>query len=155
MTKTVLMSVKVERRKVAVTIFRSLEIEHTQVRHLSVNVADATARTGAFISWLVATYQPHLVAIYKLPSDDADTQRFCVGSEIVSVLRYAGIPIWDIGRDELYQYFASPPLVSSRQLREVARRLWPNITGASSAALLEAAALGLFVQIKRLYGLDN
>lgn len=156
MNKANLLAIKVERRKVAAVFFRGLEVEHTEVRHLPANTQEAVVRATAFISWVIASSEPSMMAMVRLVApEDPYTQREIISAEIVQVLRQAGVPIWDVEKAELLKYYGSPLLVSSRQLREVGRRIWPTITGINSSALLEAAAVGLFVQVKRQYGADG
>jgi hypothetical protein len=148
-----ILSIKIERRRIAIAVFTGLEIDDMQVRYLPPERSVAETRAASFIRWMISAYEPSIAAM--IFPNEIDKRRRPIALAIAEALRQEAIPIWEVQKEDLFKHFGNPPLASSRQLREIARRIWPAIGGANSAPLLEAAALGLFIQLSRQYAASD
>jgi hypothetical protein len=146
-----LLAIKVERRSVAAVIFAGQHLDYTQVRNLSSAASQAVGSTFGFLSWLLTNFDIESAAIEKL-SGDIEIRRSELSRSIVAILRGNGVPIWEVDKTQLFEAYGYPKLKSRVELRHVVRSIWPILsTGKGQNQILDAAALGLWVQSERLF----
>jgi hypothetical protein len=142
---------KAERRSVAVAIFNGDVLDYTQVRQLSSAQDRAQASTIGFVKWILGTFGIESAAI-ETARLGQDIRRAVLTNTVVDVLRAEAIPLWQVSKGELLAAYGQRPLKSRRQLREVVTGLWPLLrSGSARAQVVDAVALGLFVQTERLF----
>jgi hypothetical protein len=145
-----LVALKVDRRSVAAAVFSGRHLDYVQERQLATHPAKAEASTLGFVNWIVATFEIESVALEKVHAG-TEIRRGQLAGAIRDTLRQSGISIWEFSKQDLFAAFGVPPLKSRRELREVTLAVWPILDGGSEKmGILDAAALGLFVQTERL-----
>ncbi len=148
---TSLIAIRVERRTIAAAIFQGDHLEYTDARQLSSARDKALASTVGFINWMLARFPVESAAIESIPNG-REFQRRVLYSTICQTLRDRFLPIWEIPKTALLESCGHPALKCRRQLREVAVSIWPILDGTRAEHPIEdAAALGLHVQIERLF----
>jgi hypothetical protein len=146
-----LMAVRIERRTVAAAIFQGDHLEYADARQLSSARDKAVASAVGFVNWMLARFPVESVALESIPND-GEFQRRVLHDAICSALRERATPIWEIPKAVLLEGYGDPPLKSRQQLREIATSVWPVIAGTRAKVFIQdAAALGLHVQIERLF----
>jgi hypothetical protein len=146
-----LASFKIERRRVSVAIFQDDRLDYTAIRQLPSLYAKALESATRYVYWVTRSFSIESAALEKNQSDP-NTWRSKFTVEIIKQLRDAGVPVFEISKDELLASFAHPPLRYRTQLREVISSMWPILaTKDNSASLLDAAALGLYVQVEKIF----
>jgi len=139
---------KIERRSIAVAVCQGERLDHTQTRQLS-SVREKAERSAAgFVNWILSHLQIESAAVEFIESS-SDIQRAVLSRVVVQTLRESGIPLWEIPKQELFAGYCHPRLRSRRELRGVISSIWPALEGGEG--VLDAAALGLYVQTERLF----
>lgn len=146
-----LASFKIERRRVSVAVFVDERLDYTASRHLPSLYAKALDSASRYVDWIMRTFRIEGAALEKSQSDpNAWKSKFT--KEIIRQLRDTGVPVFEVRKDELLASFAHPPLRYRTQLREVVSSMWPILaTKDKNASLLDAAALGLYVQVEKMF----
>lgn len=146
-----LASFKIERRRVSVAIFVDERLDYTASRELPSLYTKALDSACRYVDWVRLSFRIEGAALEESQSDPkAWKSRFT--REIIRQLRDSGVPIFEVRKDELLASFAHPPLRYRTQLREVVSSMWPILaTKEKNASLLDAAALGLFVQVEKIF----
>jgi hypothetical protein len=146
-----LASFKIERRRVSVAVFVDERLDYTASRHLPSIYAKALDSATRYVDWIIRTFRIESAALEKNQSDPK-TWKSKFTKEIIGQLRDTGIPIFEVRKEVLLGSFANPPLRYRTELRKVVSSMWPILaTKDNSAALLDAAALGLYVQVEKLF----
>lgn len=146
-----LASFKIERRRVSVAVFVDERLDYTASRHLPSVYAKALDSASRYVDWVRRTFRIESAALEKSQSDPK-TWKSKFTREIIRQLRDAGVPIFEVRKDALLASFAHPPLRYRTELREVVSSIWPILaTKDNNASLLDAAALGLYVQVEKIF----
>lgn len=146
-----LASFKIERRRVSVAVFEDERLDYTASRHLPSVYAKALDSASRYVDWVTRAFHVEGAALEKSQSD-SKTWKNKITKEIIRQLRDAGVPIFEVRKDALLGSFAHPPLRHRTQLREVVSSMWPILaTKDNNASLLDAAALGLYVQVEKIF----
>lgn len=142
---------KIERRRISVAVFVDERLDYAGSHHLPSLHAKALGSASRYVDWIIRSFRIEGVALEKSRPDPKTWKRkFTV--EIISQLRAGGIPIFEIDKNLLLASFAHPPLRYRTQLRKVVSSIWPILrTRNQDIACLDAAALGLYVQIERMF----
>ena len=142
---------KVERRSIAVAVFVGRHLDYTQVRQLSSVAAKGEASAAGFVTWILSTFRLHSAALEKV-AIGGTSRRAGVNEAVLETLRAAGVPVWEVPKDDLLAAYGAPALKTREDLRRCASGIWPILTNTQTCAgLLDAAALGLLVQTERLF----
>jgi len=146
-----LVSLRVERRAVAVAIFHGDHLEYTDVRQLSSSKDKASASALGFVCWILNRFPVDSAAVEIAP-DQHEIQRRALHDAFCKALREQMLPIWEVPRSALLSGTGHPPLRSRAELRNIATTIWPILAGTHGKVFIqEAAILGLHVQIERLF----
>jgi hypothetical protein len=146
-----LVSVRIERRAVAVAIFSGYHLSYTQVRQLSSAKDKALASAVGFINWIAAQFRLDSAALELIPAGD-EMQRQVLNHAVVNELRDHALPVWELAKHDLFESYGHPSLQSRKELRELVTNIWPVLTGSNGKSFIQdAAALGLHVQIERSF----
>jgi hypothetical protein len=142
---------KCERRSVAVAVFSGDQLDYTQVRQLSSSPDRATASVAGFVNFVVANLDIESAGI-ESSTVGTGVRRSHLTDGVVATLRQNSVPIWQVNKRELFDSFAYPALKNRKELRAVVRSIWPALgAGNGKNQILDAAAVGMFVQIERRF----
>ena len=146
-----LISIRVERRAVAVAIFHGEHLEYTDSRQLSSAHDRALDSALGFIEWILDRFPVESATLEVIPNGD-EFHRQVLQSAIHTTLRERGLPIWEIPKTDLLTGYGHPPVRSRRELREIATAIWPILAGTHAKVFIQdAAILGLHVQTERIF----
>ncbi len=151
MNPSLLAAIRVDRRAVAIALFNGAQLDYTQTRQLPGGIGKAETSLTAFLNWVLATFAVEGAAIETV-SGAENIQRARLARVAIEAIRNASVPIWEIPKDELLSSFGHPGLQSRKGLREIISRIWPILnTRGNTHWILDAVALGLYVQVERLF----
>jgi hypothetical protein len=146
-----LLSIKVERRSIAIAKFVGTRLDYHEVRHLSSIAEKAQSSAISFLTWVLDNFEFDSVAAEQMSHGD-EIRRSVLNQAVLAFLRDNGLPVWEVGRPDLLLAFAHPPLRSRQELREICRdMLWGMFTRTPDSHEIDAAAVGLYVQIERQF----
>jgi hypothetical protein len=151
MNESTLAAIKVERRSLAVAVFVGERLDYVEVRQLASGHEQAEASAVGFVNWIVSAFDIGSAALeqFRTPSM---IRRAVIGRIVLEALRRSGVPLWQINKHALFDAFGIPAPKTRRELREVTMSIWPILKSRSAeAAILDAVALGLYVQTDRQF----
>jgi len=143
-----LLALKIERRTVAAAGFCGTRLEFTDSRELSSVASKAIASASGFLDWVCQVFESDSVALE--PDVTGEVRRAALHKAIVAIIRERGFSIRETPKAELIEAFAVPVPRTRRELREIIGSIWP-ILDPDRFGILDAAALGLYVQTERLF----
>jgi hypothetical protein len=144
-------SIRIERRTVAATVFRGGHLDYSDARQLSSMRDKAVTSAVGFIEWLLDHLPVHFATLESI-SNGTEIQRRALHDAICRVLRERALSIYEVPREELLEACGHPPLKSRAQLRQVSTAIWPILAGTHAKLFIQdAAILGLHVQMERLF----
>jgi hypothetical protein len=142
---------KCERRSIAVAAYVGDRLDYTQVRQLSSTEDRASASVVGFVNFVVTNLEIESAAV-ELSTAGAEVRRSQLTDTIIQTVRENSLPIWNVSKRELLEAFGHPALKSRKELRAVVRSIWPALgAGNGKNQILDAAAVGMFVQIERQF----
>lgn len=148
-----LVAVKVERRIVAIAIFRDHTLRYAEPRNLSSDHTVATASALDFIARNLQRFDIQSAVLEDAhAADEARSAELL--SEIEREILKQGVPARRFSKQVLFEAYSVEPLSSRKELRAVVGAFWPQLgTGDFPGAVLDAAALGLYADTEdRLNG---
>ena len=146
-----LISIRIERRAVAVAVLHGEHLEYTDARQLSSDRAKAIGSAIGFITWLLDRFPVESAALEAIP-EAKEFHRRALHDGICETLRDRLLPIWEVPRTVLTESCGHPALKSRSELRQIATTIWPILTGKNAKVFIQdAAILGLHVQTERLF----
>jgi len=143
-----LLALKIERRTVSAAGFCGTRLEFTDSRELSSVASKAIASSSGFLDWVCQVFDSDSVALE--PEITGEIRRAALHKAIVAIIRERGFSIRETPKAELIASFAVPAPRTRRELREIVCSIWP-ILDPDRFGILDAAALGLYVQTERLF----
>lgn len=143
-----LLALKVERRTVAAACFYGTRLEFTESRELSSDPAKAVSSAIGFLNWICQVFDSDSAALET--EQDSEIRRAALHHAIVASLRQQSFSIRETPKFEILRTFGVPAPRTRREMREVIGSIWP-ILDSGRPAVLDAAALGLYVQTERLF----
>ncbi len=146
-----LISVRIERRTIAIAIFQGEHLEYADARQLSSDREKAVRSATGFIGWIFNRFVVESAALEAILNGH-EIQRRALHDAICSTLREQGLPIWEIPKAILLEACGHPPLKSRTQVRAIATTIWPILSGTNAKLFIQdAAVLGLHIQTERLF----
>ena len=146
-----LISIRVERRAVAATIFRGEHLEYADARQLSSARDKALSSAVGFINWMLSRFSVESAALESILNGH-EIQRRAIHDSICTELRERMLPIWEVPKFALLEGCGYPALKSRLQLREIATSIWPIVGGTHAKVFIQdSAMLGIHVQTERLF----
>lgn len=145
-----LAAIKVERRSIGVAVFIGNHLDYTEVRHLSSTYDKAEVSAVSFVNWVIGNFGVQAAALEDQGSSQS-SRRLKLTQAIVKMLRAnSRTAISEVGKQEVLRAFALPAVKTRRQVREIVSTIWPVLPSQrDQAPILDATALGLYVQTKR------
>jgi hypothetical protein len=149
MNETRLAAFKIERRSVSAAVFAGEQLDYTHLRQLASDPRKAESSAVGFAQWIVDALRVEGVAVEQVDSK-VTSRRQSLTEAVVSSLRADGVVVWQVLKTELLFSYGVPALKTRTELRAVVDSFWPVVpTTAVHGSALDAAALGLYVQIQR------
>jgi|ERR1700680_2096608 len=150
-----LLSIRIDRRAVAVALFTGDHLDYTQPRQLSSSPQKAVASTVTFISRNVERCEIESAALESIPNGD-QRQRLLLQQAAVRVLTEQSVSIVEVSKGDLFDASGYPPLHARKEIRQIASQIWPALDGEPGSPWThDAAMLGLYVQTERLLDVIN
>lgn len=150
-TNSNLAAFKIERRRVSAAVFVDERLDFSDSRQLPSVYAKALESAARYVDWITRTFQIESAAIETLRSDPG-TWKSKLTVEIIGQLRAIGIPVFEAEKAALLASFAHPPLRYRTELRRIVESIWPILsTKDKTIGCIDAAALGLHVQVEKLF----
>jgi len=148
---TRLAAFRVERRSITVVVFDRDHLDYSQTRQLSSRLDKAEDAAVGFAAWITDAFDIGRAALERIVSSEA-RRRIELSAAITTLLRQRGIPIWEVSKRDLLESYSIPPPRTRTELRQIIASLWPILSEdrAKAAAVMDAAALGLYVEFERI-----
>jgi hypothetical protein len=153
MTDHKLAALAVERRTVAVAFFRKSQIEDLIIWHLPADLSRALNSLTTFLNQVLERNSIEHFA-FASPTDEASDRQKQLIAVCIERARAAGIPFVEVRDQDLFAAYSHPALERREQVRQVGRVIWPSLDSKTVVrSAIDAALLGLYTQIERLFGL--
>jgi len=142
-------AVRTSRRLIGLAAFAGRQLHHADILQLSSSETTAQSSALGFVRRTISRFAVDAVAIETPPN--RDTRATALVRLVVYTLHREGVPVWKVELTDMLGAFGIPPLASRAQLRFVGASFWPILDGTGRRALvLDAALLGLYIQVERL-----
>ena len=140
--------IRVEKRVVAVVLLVDGRVDRVATRDLSSNPVLALKAIDLFIRQSTPWFGEATIALEVMPRREVKRNEYY--GVIVAALRDAGLSLWEVERAELIRTFGDLKEAALTQVRRVSATIWPTLAGGRrSPSLLDAAALALFVHVRK------
>lgn len=150
-----LISIRIERRAVAVAVSAGSQLEYARVRQLSSSGDKAIASAATFLERVLETLPAESAALEIVPGSEG-TQRSQLQRVLLETLTDKNMAISYVNKKDVFQAFGFPPLRSRKELREIVCGMWPILGDVEGSPLVhDAVALGLYVQTERLFNIND
>jgi hypothetical protein len=147
-----LLAIKVERRSVAFAFFVGTQLDYTQLHHLPSARNKAEASISGFVNSMIGRLKVKSAALEQLASKTAN-QRSIVSGLVEAALTSHDLPIAKVEKNTLLASYGNPTPKSRDEVRKTVCTIWPVL--GPDVGILDAVALGLYVQTERLFGTDQ
>jgi hypothetical protein len=145
-----LAAVRLTRRLVSIAIFRGLHLEYVRARNLYGDANDAAATVAGFLGWAIAQFDVEAIAFEDV-AGESRARVPLLAKTVIDRAASAGLPCLAVHRREVFDSFGHPPLHTRSEVQSAAIQIWPALAMKGNKPLnLEAAALGLYVQVDKL-----
>ena len=139
---------KIDRRSIAAVLLADTRIDYLQVRTLLADERKGRSSALGFVRWFARSFDVQAAALEKLPAAST-IRRATLTDAITETLRSTGVSVALVEKAELLAAFGHPPLTTRKALREVLLGIWPGVEAERNEHVIDAAALGLYVQVER------
>jgi hypothetical protein len=147
-----LLAIKVERRSVAIAFFIGTQLDYAQTHHLPSAWNKAGASVSGFVSSMVGHLKVRSAALEQLVLAHGN-QRLIVNGIVETVLTGYGLPLATAEKTSLCASYGHPAPNSREEVRRTVHAIWPVL--GPNVGILDAAALGLYIQTERLFLREN
>jgi hypothetical protein len=143
----VLLSLKIERRVIGAALLRGRQLEETEKRELNSDPDKAGWSLDHFLRATVDRLRPELIAL-EAPPAGITTRRSTLTDQARTLFRELGVPFYELTKQEVFQAYSIKPCRSRAELREIGWRLFPVVRHNNTKSPLDAALLGLLIQVR-------
>jgi len=144
-------AIRIDRRAAAAAVFIGSQLDYTQAVQLPPILDKAESSVTGFLNWIITSFGIESAAIESIDQDD-QIRRLQLTKTAVSVLRGASVAVWEVSRAELLSSFGDPAPRTRKEVRQSVAQIWPMLnTRGTSHWVLDAVAIGLYVQTERLF----
>jgi len=148
-----LMAVRIERRVIGIAVFAGTHLEGFRVRHLASDKLASESATAAFIRSAFYENDCRTIAIESVAGEIRRSELHRV---VIETCRAAGISIWELSGKLAMDALSHPSPKNRQQVRRQMLNMWPlPDLKHSEECVLDAFALGLYLQTERLLGADS
>ena len=154
MSSQISAAIAIRRRSAAIALFHQTHLEDVLERQFPTESTKAEASLASFIYRTLNEFPIEQASLEDASGPSERVVRFYGQAE--GLLRNEAVPIEKIDEQELYESFAVPPLKRRDQLRNIIRTILPALDSPEvGLAALDAAALGLYCEIERLFRINS
>ncbi len=148
-----IMAIRIERRAVAMALFAGTQLEGWRVRQLPSDSRQTEDSCIGFVSAVLDEHHCDGVVLEEISGEAARTKLHTLVTRECADL---GISVTEIAKQTVIESFAHPAPAARRDVREIASQVWlvPSLKGGRDF-ILDAAALGLYLQTERLFAHDS
>jgi len=151
MNDNTLAALSIERRTLSLALFTDNHLDEMVVRHLPVELKKASSSVVGFLNSSFDSRHIEFIALLQ-PHVPKSLRAELLYRSAIEAIRFAGIPLIEVGEKQLLDSYACKPLRRKEQLRRIARTIWPSLnTARASHSSLDAALVGLYTQVDRLF----
>jgi hypothetical protein len=144
-----LLAVKIERRAIAAALFSGFHLEGRQVLQLSSVLSRAESSVAGLLRRLLRENDCQSAAVETIAGNG---RRSALRAVIIEQCRDSETSVWDISPKLAFSCISLPAPKNRAAMRAQMQRIWPLGTlGPSQLSVLDAAALGLYIQVERLF----
>jgi hypothetical protein len=155
MNNLILAAFTIERRAVCFALFQQVQLDDVLVRQLPADEGRAATAVIGFLNQMIERDEAGYVAFIS-PPDSASARYRQLYEVSIQVIRARGIPCVEVPESKLLAAYGYPSLKRREQLRKVGRTIWPSLNSkAATRAAVDAAVLGLHVQVERLFNIQE
>lgn len=145
-----LAAIRVQRRSLAVAIFVGTHLDYAEIHNLSSNNRKAEERTVIYARKLAEDF--HINSASMEWAINGDIRKTILTDLLVGMFRDLGIPVFQAAKQQLFDAFSLPSLQTRKELGQTGISIWPILnTPPFGQSILDAAALGLYIQTERLF----
>jgi len=149
---TTVWALALERRLAVLVSFHNLHLDDVLCRSLPEDTELASQRLTLFLKQQVETRRIEFVVL-ETPRVSWTERMQKLFHSAKDTLRSVGIPLEEVELGSLLNGYGHPPLRRREELRKAAWSIWPSLQDLrAKRSGAEAAALGLHLQIGRLFG---
>ncbi len=148
-----LISIKAERRSIAIAVFRGSALRYAEVLTLSSDPHAAESSAIGFVNRNVERFEAVSAVL-----EDAVSAEESRSANLIAAVEWAiksrGVPVQRVGREELFANYAIQPLTTRKDLHAIIAGFWPQLSSSDfHSSIRDAAAAGLYAQTEyRLLG---
>lgn len=147
-----LLAMRIERRTIGIAVFAGSHLEGFRVRHLASGRTAAQSATAVFVR--SSLYENDCRAI-AFEAVSGDVRRSELNQTVFKVCRDGSISVWELSGKPAMDALSHPAPKSRDEIRKQMLNIWPlPDLKSSEECVLDAFALGLYVQTERLFGAD-
>jgi len=147
-----LLAIKVQRRSVAVAFFIGTQLDYTQIHHLPSAHDKAESSAFGFVNSMISHLKAESAALERL-APNHEVLRHVLSHIVEGVLVSHGLPVWTADKGTLLPCFGHPAPRSRAEVRKAICAIWPVL--GPEAGILDAVALGLYIQTEGLFSLES
>jgi|SRR5579884_517263 len=146
-------AIKADRHTVAIAIFSGIQLVHVQARKLASDASRSERSALAFINRVLEAFPANAVTIESAPEH---TQRSKLISQVAACLKSDNRSIEFVDPRLVIESFCFPVVRKRHEVRKIVRDIWPVLVIRNGSPLeLDAAALGLYIQVEHLLSLNS
>ena len=154
MNSQIVIAIRITRSRIGMAVFSNEKIEFARCLNLPYSNLDRAAKSLRAIA--SRTLDQFKDATLTIEGSEWGTGGETLIKELREFAVERGIVLLIVSTKTLFEAYSFPPLSSRNQMRKIAAQIWPGIALMDKGEILDAAALGLHIQIERfLAPLEN
>jgi hypothetical protein len=144
-----IIAVSFERHRIAIVVFRGLQIEHHQVRYLSSDLENAERAATGLLHWALSQFNDCSVVV-ETGRDAHGTAHAQLSRSLIGAIRATATPFFEVNLAELLSAYRHPACIGRGDFRRIVAGIWPALSlGPADRVTLDALGLGLSAQVTR------
>ena len=150
MTIQLLAAFRVTRSRIGLAVFANEKVEFARCLNLPFTSHQAAINSlRNLLGWVLEQFSEPVLAVERTRgSPDINA----LADEISRLAQEHNLPLVSVQSSDLFGAYSVPVLKSRDQLRTAAGTIWPGLVLLKRKEILDAAALGLYVQTHHLLG---
>jgi hypothetical protein len=150
-----LVAFSAERRIAAIGVFSGTHLQDIRLRHLSNRPTQATGSVRELVTRAIDHHRPGFIAIHH-PVAKTGVRIRQFAEAVKEIADEFGIPSTLVDDKAMMSAYGHPVLTRTEHVRKIGRVIWPSLESSlSKRAAVDAATAGLYVQVQRLFSLNE